>query len=360
MLKSKFKKHLCELKRIRVGAYRNTSTGLFLDRNERTVPFGAKTLRLLHKRLANARFNFYPDVSPFYKKLADWLKVEEGKIYITEGVSGAIKALIESIAEPGDNIVFPMPGFALYPVYCQMFNLEYKMVGYTKEYKLDVDKMLRLLDERTSILFLPNPNVPIEGTLDLDAIESIAEACLKNKTFLAIDEVYFGFGGPTAIGLIDRFENTFVMRSFSKGFGLPSIRLGYLLGSPENIDYVSKVRAGYETNTASMEVACFFLDNYHIVESYIKDVREGLAYLKGELDRLGLEHNGGNASNFVYVNLRDRTKAERITQDLEAKNIYVRSGWPEPYSGGFSVTGAPKSIMKQFVNEISAILRKIK
>ena len=98
--------------------------------------------------------------------------------------------------------------------------------------------------------------------------------------------------------IIDEFDNIFVMRSFSKAFGLAGIRVGYLLGTEKNIDYVSKTRTGYETNSVSIEVASFFIDNFTIVEEYIKSVKEGLNYLKTKLKELELEFNGGNTGQF--------------------------------------------------------------
>lgn len=359
-MKFKFKKHLQDLKRERVGTYRRISSGLYLDRNERITPFSAKILGPLHQRLVKCCFNLYPDVDQLYSKVANWIDIDEKKIYITEGVSGAIKSLIEAIAHPGDNIVFPTPTFALYPIYCQMFNLKYRTVGYKGDYSLDLDRMLKLIDNNTAIVFLPNPNVPIEGTLWPETVALIARYCQKNKTFLAIDEVYFGFGGPTAVDLIDRFDNLFVMRSFSKAFGLAGIRIGYILGSPDKIDYVSKIRTGYETNTVSMEIASFFLDNFNLIEDYIKDVKEGLSYLKNAFKRLGLEYHGGDTSNFIYVNLHNPALVKKVAQKLERKNIYIRANWRHPYSGGFTVTGAPKVFMQQFISELTAILRSNK
>ena len=117
--------------------------------------------------------------------------------------------------------------------------------------------------------YKPNPNIPISGTLSLKALRMIASHCLKTNTFLVIDEVYYPFGGPTATSLIDDFDNLFVIQSFSKAFGLASIRLGYLLGNTSNIDYVSKTRTGYESNSISIAIASFFIDNYYLVENYI-------------------------------------------------------------------------------------------
>lgn len=355
-MKYKFKEHLQELRRVRVGTYRESAQGLFLDRNERVVPFEKETIERLYQRLSKSAINLYPDVGRFYRKLSQWLDISEDRIYVTEGVSGAIKSLVETIAEPGDNIIFPTPTFALYPVYCEMFRVEPRTVEYTKNYQLDKDRVLSLVDDRSSIVFLPNPNVPIEGVLDLEAVGAIAEYCSKKNCFVAVDEVYYPFGGPTAVSLIDEFDNLFVMRSCSKAFGLAGIRVGYLLGKSENIEYVSKTRTGYESNTVSMEIASFFIDNYDLVENYIQSVKKGLAYLKEELDKLGLQYNGGNASNFIYINLGDEEKVTEVVEKLKTVNIYIRGGWPEPFATGIAVTGAPKVVMQKFVKELIGIL----
>ena len=151
----------------------------------------------------------YPELHPFYKKLSKWLEVDEEQIYVTEGVSGAIKSLIETLAVTGDNVVFPTPTFALYPVFAQMYNLEFRTVGYSSDYTLDIETLLQSIDDHTTLVFLPNPNMPIEGTLDLKSMSLIARHCLKHNAYLVIDEVYFLYGGPDAIPMIDKFDNIF-------------------------------------------------------------------------------------------------------------------------------------------------------
>jgi len=355
-MKIKFKKHLQEMERLRVGAYRDINSGLFLDRNERIVPYSNEILNALNNELSKLNLNLYPDISPFYDKLASWLKVNPDEIYITEGVSGAIKSLLETLAFPGDNIVFPCPTFAMYPVYSKMFNLEQRMIGYRNKYELDIGQLTNNIDNKTIFVFLPNPNVPIEGTLDLDQLSNIATHCLKNNCFLVIDEVYYPFGGPTALPLLNQFENLIIMRSFSKAYGLAGIRLGFIVGNRKYVDYISKMRTGYETNTLSMAVASFFINNEDIVYKYIQDIKDGFRYVKRELDDIGIEYNGGNTSNFLFINLNDKKKSNMIVDNLKKQNIFVRGGWPEPFSKGFALTGAPTNILAKFMNAFTKII----
>jgi len=356
-----FKKpYLSELKRLRTGSYRSSAKGIFLDRNERFLPFDKKTSKALNKRLSKVKLNFYPDLEPFYTKLTHWLAVDRSQIFLTEGVSGAIKSLVECLTIPGkNNIVFPYPTFALYPIYCKMFDVEVKMVGYDNNYKIKFQNLLDSIDNKTALVFLPNPNVPIEGTVELKKIKFLIEVCKKNNAMLVLDEVYYPFGNITGIKLINEFNNLFIMRSFSKAFGLASIRLGYLVGTADNIDYVSKTRTGYESNSFSTEAAAFFIDNESIVLDYIQQVKEGLKYLKNGLMELNIEFDGGKDGCFIFVNLHDYEKKNKIVNKLKEKNIFVRGDWPSPYDEGFSITGAPKKIMQKFFKEFSQIFRSI-
>ena len=358
MRKERFKEHLVGLNRTRVGIHENPRSSLFLHRNERVIPYDDHTIRLLQERLSKLPVHYYPDLEVFYQKLAEWLSVGVNNLYVSEGVSGAIKSIIETIAGPGDNIVFPSPTFALYPVYSRMFDLECRSVGYTDDLKLDMDKFYKTIDGNTAIVFLPNPNIPIEGTLSVHDISALAKHCSAKGSFLAMDEVYYGFGGPTAIGLMNQYDNIFIMRSFSKAFGLAGIRLGYVVGSEENVGYISKTRTGYETNAVSAEIASFFIDNYAVVDNYIASVKEGSAYLKAEFDAMGLEYSGGTASNFIFVRMTDPEIVRQLDIYMKSKNIHIRAGWPPPFDSGFCVTMGPRECMEAFIKELKCFLNR--
>ena len=93
----KFKKRLERLGRKRVGIHIDSHRNIFLHRNERVVPYDDEVLDKLYERLRKVNIHQYPDIELFYKRLSDWLGVSEGKIFITEGVSGAIKSLMETL-----------------------------------------------------------------------------------------------------------------------------------------------------------------------------------------------------------------------------------------------------------------------
>jgi len=351
------KKYLEKLYRQRTYSDRDIKKNyLLLDRNEKFIPLDPKLKRQLIKKLSKINPGLYPDISPFYKKISKWIGVKKENIFLTEGVSGAIKNIIECYTLPGkNNIVFPHPTFAMYSIYCEMFNLEQRKIGYTKNYELDFKLLLNSIDKRTGVVFLPNPNIPIEGTLDKEKILKLVSKCKRLKVILAIDEVYYPFGDHTSLDLINKFKNLLIMRSFSKAFGLAGIRLGYILGSKQNINYVSKTRGGYESNSFSLEIASFFIDHEKEIFKYIKDVKYGFKHFKKKLFSHHIQYNGGNHGNFIYVNLNSKKFANYVIHKLRKKNIFIRGEWPKPYDKGVLISGTTFNNFKKFINEFFKI-----
>lgn len=355
------KNYLNKLLRKKVENKKKDNKALFLNRNELLIPHDAKIKNKLVKKLKTIKLNYYPELDNFYKKLSKWLGLDKNEIFLTEGVSGAIKSLLETMTVPGkSNIIFPKPTFAMYAVYAQMFNLKIKTIDYNNNYELKFNKIYNLIDKNTALVFLPNPNVPVESVIDLNKIKQLANYCKKRKVLLVIDEVYYPFGGPTAIKLIRKYQNILIMRSFSKAFGLAGIRLGYLVGNKKNIKYVSKIRSGYETNTVSSEIASFFIDNYKIIVKNINKVKQGLRYIKNNLNKVNIEYNGGKTGNYIFINFKNKKLNSIIVKKLKEKKIYVRSGWPSPFDSGFCLSGSSEKNMKFFFNNLVKILKSIK
>lgn len=355
------RKELRDITRTRMGhAWRHQSDALMLDRNERAEPFEPEVMAALAERLSKLRLNLYPELDPFYTELAAFLGCGADQLFITEGVSGAIKSLLEALAPAGSNAVIPQPTFALYPVYCRMFGVEVRNVGYTEDYRLDLDALEAAIDDDTSFVFLPNPNIPIEGYLPLERIAALAERCARHNAILLADEVYYPFGGETAQGLIAGHPNLVVVRSFSKAFGLAGVRVGYVIGQPDLVEHVAKVRTGYETNTLSMEVVRFFLENFHLVQAHVARVKDGLAYLRQRVTAAGLIANGGVTGNYLYIDLGDPALVTEVAKRLKDLDIHIRSGWPAPFNRGLSVSGAGRPLMERVADALLAALDEVR
>ena len=174
--------------------------------------------------------------------------------------------------------------------------------------------------------------------------------CKKNKVILVIDEAYFMFGSKSSIGLVKNYKNLIILRSFSKSFGLPSIRLGFMITHSENIKFFDLYRLTYESNYLTDTVANYFLTKKKLVLNYNKSVVLGRNYLKKKLINLGLNVTGAK-SNFLLIKFKNKKITNFIENKLKKRKIYVRS-YSKNMRNFLLITCGPKEIMKTVFNEI--------
>lgn len=343
------KPFLRDIQRIRIAENRNLQVGLRLNRNERVDAWPKDFLAKIFADKPAYFLSVYPDSSGLYKKLSKHICVDESKILLTSGMDGGIKTLFEIMTEPGDCIGVTGPTYAMYYVYSNLYQTNLTEIGYSpKTLKLNWDELNDFIESKPNMLFIPNPNQPIEDALSVDKLADIAKMCRHNNTLLVIDEAYYMFGCDTAIELIYEYENLVILRTFSKGFGVPSIRLGYMVSSEENMEVLTKTRFAHESNSLKNAVGEYLLDHYDVVEGYVKKVIDGRTYVKEELTKLGIKSNG-EVGNYLLIDLISPEKCQQIVSFLEEKLIYVKGNYSEPWSKYILITIGPVEIMARFI-----------
>ena len=322
---------------------------LRLDRNEKILPLNDSYKSKLNNYIKNLDLHHYPNLEQTYKKISKHLKLDRNNIFITEGVSGAIKNILDSIAiDKKTEIIVPNPSFALYKVYSKIYDLKIRTYNYDTNFNLKTDDIFKKVSKNTAIVFLTFPNIPVEGNVDLIFINKLAKFLNKKKILLVIDEVYFPFNKFSAINLVKKFNNLVIMRSFSKAFGLAGARIGYMISEKKKIKIFSNTKGGYETNMLSAAAANFSLDNYALTRKYTKDVSTGFLYLKNKLKELKINYYGGTNSNFIFINFKNQIVAKNIFYKLKKNKIAVRYGYPKPFNKGILLTGCPLKEIKLF------------
>jgi len=344
----KFKKSLEKVNRISNNEDRSFFK-LRLDRNEKIFSFNQKYKRKFNKYVERLDLNLYPNLDKTYSKLSKYIKFNKKNILITEGVSGAIKSILDStLIEKKTEIIVPNPSFALYNIYSKIYDLKVKTYNYDKNLNLKKNDIFKLVSKNTSIVFITFPNIPVEGDIDLVFIKKLAKFLDKKKVLLVIDEVYYPFNSSSSIKLVKQFKNLVVMRSFSKAFGLAGARIGFIVSEQSKIKVFSNTRGGYETNMLSAISINFVLDNYSLTKKYMNEVKNGFKFLKKKLKELKIDYYGGTNSNFIFINFRDKFFAKKIFTKLKQNKIAVRYGYPKPFDKGILLTGCPPKEMKIF------------
>jgi histidinol-phosphate aminotransferase len=336
------KQHLVDIERVRVAEGRDLEHGLRLDRNERVDIWPPQTLVEMFTAQPDYFLSVYPESTRLYRKLAAFHGVDESELLLTAGIDGGLKTLFEIMTEPGDLVGVVTPTYAMYHVYAKIFQARLLEVPYAPTRAFGFSQWKDLLASHPAICFLPNPN-------QLAELEEFAREALARDALLVIDEAYHLFGCDSAVPLVRKYPNVVVARTFSKGFGVPSIRLGYLISNVDNMRVLSKTRFAHESNALSNAVAEYLLDHYGLVEAYNHRVIEARGTIKKALGAIGIPAYG-EAGNFLLLDLGSSERAQAFVDDLRRQAIYVKGPCAAPWRRHVTISLGPIEVMQRFVD----------
>jgi histidinol-phosphate aminotransferase len=351
------KNFLRKIARVRVSEGRDLDNGLRLDRNEKADVWPRQVMSDIFLKKPDWFLSVYPESTRLYQKLARFHNVDESEILLTSGIDGGLKTLYEVMTEPGDLVGSVTPTYAMYIVYPKLFQLQSEDIGYTQDLKFGFKQFDEFLAKRPTMFFLPNPNQPIESSFTLAELDDMARRTLAANCLFVIDEAYHLFGSQSAVELIRKYENVVIARTFSKGFGVPSIRLGYLISNKDNMNVLSKTRFAHESNSLSNAVAEHLLDNYSMVEQYNAKVIEAREKIKPLLGELGIPAHG-MTGNYLLLDLKDASRAAAYVTFLREQKIYIKGPWSAPWDRYTTITLGPLDVMARFIEATKAFCAK--
>ena len=345
-------RHLYDLPRIRVAEPDPGSQVMRLNRNEKPDNWPKELLDRIYSSIPENLLQRYPDQGPFYAKLSKFLGVPEHSLLITSGVDEAIRGIITLCCEPGDTFAVPWPGYAMYDVYARMFDCRLSPIIYTTDRFMGPEELCARVPAGSKVLFLPNPSQPVENCFDLEELGKIAAYCRDQDIIFAVDEAYHFYGAPSALPLIEDYDNVLVMRSFSKAFGAASLRMGYVAGSPEALTPLSALRLAHEASGLSLHAASVLIECFdsHLKPS-IDSICEGRDFLRTRANDSGFPA-WGRVSNYVIIDLTSNERMLTATKSLEAQGIYVKGRFPEPLDHHIMVTCGPLPMMDRFFDAL--------
>lgn len=298
---------------------RSSKDYLRLDFNERTIPLPQILIDSLNTYVKRNHLHLYPEYGDVAKLVADYAGVSEEQVIITNGSDQGIDIVYRTFVDHGDEVVVPVPTFAMQLHAAQLQDAHISSPGYSVEFGLTVDSVLEHVTERTKLVAICNPNSPTGYLMSVEEIEAIAEAAPHAVIF--VDECYFEFSRSTVKDSITRFPNIVVSRTFSKTWGLAGLRLGYLIADERYIDGFLKVRGPYDMNRVAIEAVRVALKHKQYMESFVEEVMERAKpkleeYLRGK--RIPF---WPSRANFLLVVPPD---LQKLVGGLLAKDILTR------------------------------------
>ena len=272
----------------------------------------------------NSPYNRYPD--PLQKdlkgKIAAIKKVRPEQIMLGNGSDEPIDLVIRIFCEPQeDNIVTIEPTYGMYLVCANINNVEYRKVLLDESFQLDAKKLLAATDKHTKIIFLCSPNNPSGNLLNREEMLKVIEGF---NGIVVVDEAYVDFAEePSWLEDLDKYPNLIVLQTFSKAWGLASIRCGMAFASEDIIGYFNKVKYPYNINILTQQFVSKQIDQIAQKDEWVKQILAQRTPFIKELEQLrivkGIYHSD---ANFLLVKVSD---ANAIYKHLVEQGIIVRN-----------------------------------
>ena len=291
---------------------RNPDEYLLMDFNESPEPPPLSVRKALQQYLVEGHLQVYPHYGKFTEQLGKYVGVPSEQLLLTNGSDQGIDVVLRCLLEPGTNLVMAMPGFTMFKQTVGTIGADFIEVPYPADFEFPFEGIRQAVNQQTRIIVVINPNNPTGTSAPLEQVEAL----LKEFPDCAVlvDEAYYEFTGKTCLSLLKKYSNLIVIRTFSKAFAIPSLRLGYVVAREEFINDLLKIRGPYDVNMAALVAARALLQDSkswqelvsHLMgeskpalEQFLKE--HGVRFYPGEANFLLVEPKGGATAAVSYL-----------------------------------------------------------
>lgn len=319
-------------------------------------PLGPSPKAIAAITAALPRLNLYPDGDAFYlkRRLAEKLAIDRSRLIIGNGSNELIEMIVRTFLRVGEAVVVGQHAFAIYHLCVQAAGGRTIRVPH-KGFAFDLEAMARALTPDTRIVFLDNPNNPTGTIYTRLAWEEFLRRVPKD-VLIVVDDAYLEFVDdpdyPNSLEYHTDDRLLITLRTFSKICGLAGVRVGYGISSPEVIDALNRIRQPFNVNSLAQVAALAALDDEEHIRRTQENNRQGLVYLRHELDRLGLEY-APSWTNFLMVKIGAGTYEQLLYEGVIVRPM---EGYGFPGYARVSV-GTPEE-NKRFVAAMEKLLRQ--
>jgi len=291
-----------------------------LNTNEN--PYGPSPKVLDAIRLAASdRLRLYPDptAKDLRQTIATYYSVEADNVFVGNGSDEVLAHIFNALFQHPAPILFPDISYSFYPVYCGLYQIEYKTVPLDAEFAINIDDYQC---DNSGIIF-PNPNAPTGKILALSEIERLLQ--FNTDSVVVVDEAYIDFGGETAIGLVNKYPNLLVTQTLSKSRSLAGLRIGFAVGHADLIEALVRVKDSfnsYPLDSLAISAGIEAFNDQSYFEQTCHKVIADRTWVITEMQALGFEVLPSQA-NFIFARHPDYDAAE-LAAGLRQQGIIVR------------------------------------
>lgn len=299
-----------------------------------------------------SHFAHYPDsrAEDLREKLARQLNVEEQQLLFSSGLDEMIQIISRSLLTPESNVVMASFTFPQFRHHAVIEKSEIRAVP-LKDGRHDLLSMQSEVDEKTSIVWICNPNNPTGTYVTETELRGLLES-VPDETLVVLDEAYFEYvtaeDYPDAMRLINEYNNLLVLRTFSKGYGLAGFRIGYAIGDATLVSKFNIGRLPFNTSQFAQVAARAALDDQAFIEESKDRNYEGLQQFYTFCNEYQIPYYPSQG-NFIYI---------EPEQDLDEvfKYLIQRGYIVRPIKDGIRITVGKYEENEQVIALLKEIL----
>jgi threonine-phosphate decarboxylase len=257
----------------------------------------------------------YPDFSSstVISSLKKYTQLEKSNILVGNGAIEIIYNFCFAFLSKKTKVLIPVPTFQEYETAAKLNNCK---ISYFKTMNLSENLDLFISQiPKSGCVFICNPNNPTGKLLPKNQLLQIIKKAKKLSTLVFVDECFIEMvpeSNESIISYVKKYENLFVLRSLTKSFALPGIRIGYAAASKQIIEILEKIKIPWSVNSLAQDAANTALKNKsHLIKSNLM-IKKELNYLTNKINRLDGFHCDDSSTNFILIKIKkDSTKLQK-------------------------------------------------
>lgn len=288
-------------------------------------PLGPSPLAIKAIKRSLADGNLYPDNSciQLRERIAQNLGIPAQNLGVGNGTTELIFLIGVAFLNPGETFVMSESSFIMAKIVAQIMDCNLIEVP-LKDYRHDLDAILKMVSDDTKLIYLDNPMNPI-GTMLTQQDVSRFMGSIPENIIVVFDEAYFEYAHKEnftdTLRFIQERRSVIVLRTFSKMYGLAGFRVGYCAAPEEFIDALNRARPPFSVNRLAQIAAAEALgDEVHIKKTQ-EITQSGKRFLYENFERMSLFYIPSE-TNFVTVDVK--TDAQKMADEFKKRSVIVR------------------------------------
>lgn len=300
---------------------------LKLDWNEATMPPSPKVREALNELLDEPEFfNLYPTTlnDRLLKALSAFTELPKENIQYFGSSDALHEYICKVFIGVGDPVMILGPSYDNFRLTCQANGGEVFYSNYNEDFTFDAERFENdIIKIEPAVVYICNPNNPTGNLHSKLYIEHLLNAF--PDTLFLIDEAYQEFAGQSSKELVLKYDNILISRTMSKAFALANFRVGYLMASKDNIQFINKIRNPKNLSTLAQTAAIAALEDSQYMWKYVDEVHAGKELFVKEMGKLApsvkLYPGHGNFCMLQFPSIEEK---KQLIEFLSDNNIFVR------------------------------------